>query len=354
MMGQSTLTLELEFVLDIAFLYEDIVGGQDYSLSVADISGISGERIEQVKTNFTFPDLATAESWFTVGATCDVEGDISGVHIDESATISVVNIDASGHAIITFEDPVYTFTASATFDNGVIYDTDGILCYNEVCDNAGDIYILTSAEFPNPRPRAGFKYNVGYVDASNVCRFTSGVLLQYEEDDTTSILTFSQPIISATPLEEITDIFVINKASGPLSWEVQQTDLVLHKLLQEQPMKQFQYETYSVEQTNQPATLQYRKQFYLEPDATKFVYMTPIDSLIGEQNLTASYRWTLNNIDLTSRNIPIDRNTSGSLYYDRLLMNVDGIQQLNPQPTGDLLATMYPERCPLGRTIWLS
>jgi hypothetical protein len=114
-------------------------------------------------------------------------------------------------------------------------------------------------------------------------------------------------------------------------------------------MKQFQYETYSVEQTNQPATLQYRKQFQLEADAMSFVYMTPLDSLIGEQNLSASYRWTLNNIDLTNRNIPINRNTSGSLYYDRLLMNVDGIQQLNPSPVGNLLATVYPERAPMGQ-----
>jgi hypothetical protein len=79
------------------------------------------------------------------------------------------------------------------------------------------------------------------------------------------------------------------------------------------------------------------------------VYMTPLSSLISEQNLAASYRWTVNNIDLTNRNIPIDRQFSGSLYYDRLLMNVDGIQQLDPSPVGDLLATIYPERVPMGQ-----
>jgi hypothetical protein len=30
-------------------------------------------------------------------------------------------------------------------------------------------------------------------------------------------------------------------------------------------------------------------------------------------------------------------------------MNVDGIQQLDPTPNGDLVATMYPERVPMGQ-----
>jgi hypothetical protein len=347
MMGQSTLTLELEFVLDIAFELTDDVGGQDYILTLADISGVLGNTIQQVRTNYTFDSVATASSWFSVGASASVEGDVSGVPLDETETIALVGLDASGHAIITFTAPIYTFTGTATFDNGIIFDTDGIRCEDAVCDNAGDIYLLSTTDFPEPAPLVGFEYGVGYVDASAVAHYTSGVLLEY--DELAGTLLFSKPIISASPLEDITDIFIVPKSTQPLSWEVQQTDLVLHKLLQETPMKQFQYETYSVEQTNQPATLQYRKQFQLEADAMSFVYMTPLDSLIGEQNLSASYRWTLNNIDLTNRNIPINRNTSGSLYYDRLLMNVDGIQQLNPSPVGNLLATIYPERAPMGQ-----
>jgi len=349
MMGQSTLTLEMEFVLDLVFFETDIEQSRVFSLPLEDIAGISGEQIEQVKTQNQFADLATAQFWFSTGAVVGVQGDVSGTAIEEQPLVASVVLDASNQAIITFEEPIYTFTEAGTFTDGLILDEAGVECADVTTDGAGNVYQLTSTDFMSPPPLVGFIYEVGYIDSAGVCRHNSSKLTQYDDTGADAVFTFADPIISGEPNEDIVGIFIVEKQVAPAVWTIQQTDLVLHKLLQEVPMKQFEYETYSVEQTNQPATLQYRKQFQVEADAMKMVYMTPLDTLISEQNLASSYRWTVNNIDLTNRNIPIDRQTAGSLYYDRLLMNVDGIQQLDPSPIGDLVATIYPERLPIGQ-----
>lgn len=351
MMGQSTLTLELEFVLDIAYYEGDEQDSGQFSLSFANITGTSGEVIDEITTTNAFADLPTAQFWFQVGDNVGVQFDISGgADFEGQPEVESVVLDASNHAVITFVDALYEFPSAQTLINGLIFNDGGVACNDATCDGQGNIYVLETADFMSPPPIVGLVYEVGYIDASGVCRRNSSKLTQFNSTAEGDVFTFAEAIITGQPNEEMVSIFLVEKARYPATWAVQQTDLVLHKLIQEVPMKQFQYETYSVEQTNQPASIQYRKQFQLEPDAMKFVYMTPLDSLISEQNLAASYRWTLNNIDLTNRNVPIDRNTSGSLYYDRLLMNVDGIQQLNPNPYGSLLATIYPERCPMGQS----
>lgn len=350
MMGQSTLTLELEFVLDIAYFEGDQQDSGDFTLDFANIVGTTGETVEQITTTNEFADLATAQFWFAVGDNVGVQFDVSGGNVEGQPEVESVVLDASNHAVITFTNLIYEFPEDDTITNGLVFNAGGVPANDATCDGQGNIYVLESNEFMNPPPIVGLIYDIGYIDASGICRHNSSRLTQFESTDAGDVYTFAEAIITGQPNEEMVGIFIVEKARYPATWAVQQTDLVLHKLLQEVPMKQFQYETYSVEQTNQPASIQYRKQFQLEPDAMKFVYMTPLDTLISEQNLASSYRWTLNNIDLTNRNIPIDRNTSGSLYYDRLLMNVDGIQQLNPNPYGSLLATVYPERCPIGQS----
>jgi hypothetical protein len=349
MMGQSTLTLEMEFVLDIAFYEGDVVQSREFSLPTADVNGGDGDELTTLFTTNAFEDLATAQFWFSVGSMYGVQGDVSGVPINEQGIIESVSLDTNNKAIVVFEEPLYTFTEDATFTDGLIFDAGGLQCDDETCDAQGNIYTIQSSDFMTPAPIVGLIYEVGYIGEDGVCRYNSSKLTSYDDSAGVDAFTFAEAIITGQPNEEITGIFIVEKQRFPANWAIQQTDLVLHKLLQEVPMKQFQYETYSVEQTNQPASIQFRKQFQLEADASKFVYMTPLDTLISEQNLSASYRWTLNNIDLTNRNVPIDRNTSGSLYYDRLLMNVDGIQQLDPNPYGSLLATIYPERCPIGQ-----
>jgi hypothetical protein len=349
MMGQSTLTLELEFVLDIAYYEGDDLQARVFSLPTADVNGGDGDELTTIFTTNAFEDLATAQFWFSAGFMCGVQGDVSGTPVNTQGIIESVSLDGSNNAIVVFTEPLYTFTEDATFTNGLILDEAGVQCDDATCDGQGNIYTIVSEDFMAPPPIIGLIYEVGYIGEDGVCRYNSSKLTAFNDTAGVDVFTFAEAIITGQPGEEITGIFIVEKARYPATWAVQQTDLVLHKLLQEVPMKQFQYETYSVEQTNQPASIQFRKQFQLEADASKFVYMTPLDTLVSEQNLASSYRWTLNNIDLTNRNVPIDRNTSGSLYYDRLLMNVDGIQQLQPNPFGSVLATIYPERCPIGQ-----
>lgn len=355
MCGNSTLTLELEFVLDIAFQRKDELNGTSYEMLCEDITATAvGQQVKQLTTTPTFYDLETAKGWFPVGSSVNLAAIVTNptdLFPAQQAIVESVVLDNDSHAVVNFTTNLYTFQQVGQVFSAAMNKAGGYDCNNATADDAGNIYVLTSddADLLDVGLLTGFEYKVGYIDENNVSFYTSGVLTQYEVEAGVATMTFASPIITIDPATACTGVFITAVNNYPVSWEVQQTDLVLHKLLQEVPMKQFQYETYSVEQTNQPATLQFRKQFQLEADAMKMVYMTPLNSLISEQNLAASYRWTLNNIDLTNRNVPIDRATSGSLYYDRLLMNVDGIQQLNPSPFGDLVATIYPERCPIGQ-----
>jgi hypothetical protein len=115
-------------------------------------------------------------------------------------------------------------------------------------------------------------------------------------------------------------------------------------------MGKMSYETYSLEQTNQQETSSYRKQFYTEPNAYKFCYMTPQQGcLVSEQNGAGQFRISLNNIDLTNRDIPIDPLTNGSLYNDRLVMNIDGLKNVQPTPSGTKVTVAYCDRCPVGQ-----
>jgi hypothetical protein len=349
MMGQSTLTLELEFVLDVAFYEDDVLQDRNYSLATADVQGGTGDELTTLRTTAVFADLDTAEFWLPAGSIADFQGDLSGTPLTTDGIIESVALDASGQAVITFTEAIYTFEADVSLTDGILFNSAGIECANATCDDQGNIYSLTTQDFMDPTPIIGLSYDVGYIGEDGVCRYNSAVLTGFNDLSSGDVYIFANAIITGEAGEEITDIFIVARQRDPATWEVQQVDLVLHKLLQDIPMKQFQYETYSVEQTNQPASLQFRKQFQLEPDASKFVYMTPLDTLVSDQNLAASYRWTVNNIDLTNRNVPIDRSTAGSLYYDRLLMNVDGIQQLNPNVYGSVLATVYPERSAMGQ-----
>jgi hypothetical protein len=345
----------MEFVLDIAFEHADSINGTSYELLCDDIVATNvGQEIEQLTITPTFDNLESALGWFPVGSITNLAGIITSptdIFPAQEATIASVVLNNDNHAVVTFTEPIYTFTVVGQRFSGAMNKADGYDCDNATADGAGNIYVLQSEDVDilDVGLRAGFIYEVGFIDEDGVAHYTSGRVTEYEVANETATITFAEPIITTDANTAVTAVFITSKVISPATWTIQQTDLVLHKLLQEVPMKQFEYETYSVEQTNQPATLQFRKQFQIEADAMKMVYMTPLTTLVAEQNLASAYRWTVNNIDLTNRNIPIDRQFSGSLYYDRLLMNVDGIQQLDPSPVGDLLATIYPERVPMGQ-----
>ena len=352
-MGNSIIRLELEFQRDIAYWLSDDLRAVDMPFAGSNVAGA----LLAIESTTLFESQTEADWWFRVGETYRIIGEYNAGNIAVDRELhSVVWNDGDGTATLTFTAPILTIVAPNDFENVFVRSVAplAVVCDDETADANGDIYILTCATADTADLITGLIHSVAYIEADSGTAYHSEVTLTdivvSTADPTRSTLHFDVPPISTLAAgTEATDIFVVQfQNESPANWEVQQVDLVLHKLLQPMKMDKFQYETLSVEMTNQPLTQSYRKQFYIEADAYKFVYLTPIDTLISAKNEAGTYRLTLNNIDLTNRDIPIDQDTNGSLYNDRLVMNVDGLASVQPH-NGALTTTVYPDRCPFGQ-----
>lgn len=354
--GASTIRLELEFQLDIT--YRD-AGDVDalFELALEDVENTTAGGLDyySVEVAETFKDEATANQYFAVGQVYTVQGVADGDAVDLGATLESIAWDATNSAVtLTFEEVLFSLPAGAEFTGGLIISNNGIACEDEAVPASGTITELTATGVGAEDFQVGSQYKVGYyytgTGGDNKLYITTGTLQSATEDGTDVDLVFTQAIASGlTEGADLENIFIVLLDLEPVTWEVLEIDLVLHKLLQPVTMGKMTYDTWSLEQTNQPETSNYRKQFYTEQDVYKFSYLTPINTLISEKNNANSYRYTLNNIDLTNRDIPIDFDTNNSLYNDRLIMNVDGLASVQPSPTGNLQTVVYPDRCPIGQ-----
>lgn len=352
-MGNSTIRLELEFQKDIAYWLSDDLRNFDLPFSGSNVAG----DLVAIDTTTLFESQTEVDWWFQAGNTYKITGTYNGGDVDVDRILdSAVWDDGAGTATLTFTEPILTIANPNVFDDVRVLSVAplAVSCEDATADANGDIMTLTCATADTADLITGLVHTVGYIEQDNGTAYHSSAVLTdiliSTADPTQSILYFDVPIINALAAgTDAVDIFVVPfQQEEPAVWEVQQIDLVLHKLLQPVKMDKFQFETLSVEMTNQPITQNYRKQFYLENDAYKFVYLTPVNTLISEQNEASTYRLTLNNIDLTNRDIPIDPDTNGSLYNDRLVMNIDGLASVQPH-NGELTTIVYPDRCPFGQ-----
>jgi len=351
-MGNSTIRLELEFQKDIAYWLADEIRAVDMNFSGSNVAGA----LLTIESTTLFESQSEVDWWFQTGKIYRITGEYNSGNIEVDRELAnAVWDDGTGTVALTFTAPIITIVAPNQLENVFVASIAplAVECDDATADANGDVLTLTCATADTAELITGIVHTVGYIEADNGTAYHSPAtltdILISTADPTRSILYFDVPVINTLQAgTEAIDIFVVPfTAESPAVWEVQQVDLVLHKLLQPVKMDKFQFETLSVEMTNQPLTQSYRKQFYIENDAYKFVYLTPLQTLISEQNEAGTYRLTLNNIDLTNRDIPIDPDTNGSLYNDRLVMNVDGLASVQPH-NGALTTIVYPDRCPFG------
>jgi hypothetical protein len=351
--GSSTLRLELEFQLDL--FYRD-TNAQDalFEMALEEIENETGNAlpVSSITIAPQFADEDTFNQYFYVGQVYTITGQAGDDEVDVAGTLASYSWNATANeATLNFEEQLFTLGVDEAFDGGLISSLDGEECDPINVDDTGNVISIrvTTGDADDFYPNTQMK--VGYYDnADDAFHITNGTIATAVQDDAGVIITFTQNIVSSiTEGTDLTEVFCVNLNLNPVSWEVHQIDLVLHKLLQPVKMGKMVYDTWSLEQTNQPQTSNYRKQFYTEDDVYKFAYLTPNSTLISEVNNANNYRFTLNNIDLTNRDIPIDFATNNSLYNDRLIMNVDGLASVQPSPSGTLQTAVYPDRCPIGQ-----
>ncbi len=370
-LGGSTIRLELEFQSDLFYVDPAETLGL-FFVDCADVpnDGEAALNARTLVTSETFVDRETAFEYFSVGRTYQIEGVNDEAAVDVNREVESVVWNAANRTLsITFTATIAVVAAGTEFTGIVITDNNGIACNDFDGTEGGSTTTITAldkdvADFIiNTTYACGFYVDEVGAVAVNTWYWSNAVLTTAVQDGDDVTLTFATPIITFPMAPEgnwsAIQVFLVDKDLTPVDWTCEQIDLVLHKLLKPPAgMGKMSYETYSLEQTNQPETTSYRKQFYTEANAFKFAYLTPAPTynaadvanpcLVSQQNGADQFRITLNNIDLTNRDIPIEPFTNGSLYNDRLVMNVDGLKSVQPQPQGELISVIYTDRCPMG------
>lgn len=370
-LGASTIRLELEFQSDLFFIDAAETLGL-FAMECADVGNDTEAPID-VRTLVTadgFADEQTAYQYFSAGRVYSITGQNGDDAVDIEREIESLAWNATNRTLaLTFTEDLVTVAAGEEFTDIVVSDNNGLPCadFEGEAGNSTSELTVPDSEVANFIVNTSYAcgWFVGAVGETNVNSWywSSALLTSAVQNGDDVVLTFATPIISfpAAPAGDWTaeNVFLVDKELNPVNWTCEQIDLVLHKLLKPPAgMGKMSYETYSLEQTNQPETSSYRKQFYTEPNAFKFAYLTPAPTfneedvanpcLVSQQNGAEQFRITLNNIDLTNRDIPIEPFTNGSLYNDRLVMNVDGLKSVQPQPQGELISVIYTDRCPMG------
>lgn len=106
---------------------------------------------------------------------------------------------------------------------------------------------------------------------------------------------------------------IVAPASVTLS--IERCELLLKRVDNPEGFDEIEYTTYSTEETNGNGQTAFRNIFTVEGDASNCIIFSPNgdDGLNSSNNTYTNYRLSLNNIDLTDRNVVMD----SPLYFDR-------------------------------------
>ena len=121
---------------------------------------------------------------------------------------------------------------------------------------------------------------------------------------------------------DITAVTVIENAAtaDSIQYEITDAQVVLYQQLGKQaPRQQVVYRTFEVERLNKSAHETYEQQFDIPGNCITALVLTPKTSLMSEIDNCNAYRFRLNGIDTTDRNVVPNKTP---LYIDRLTLSL--------------------------------
>jgi len=329
-LGKTTLKLEFENVKNsIELFYEPLtMDKHDTEPILCDDMAVG----QVLTTTDTFEDAGTMNNIFRVG------DDLNIGYNDAGGNPQVISRPINGRVLngnktITFTLggnplPVGTGVECGVDGNSVAFEnipvsttayelgTVGITMVRDAYENN----ILKNTPY-NILVKAGTNYIIKPITVSSVT-IEKGAT---PADPELIRVKFSQafPIAAATVL---TQISLTTASLGDItSWSINKVYAVIARNNQATGPAPSMFKTYTVEMTNNEATTDYRKQFHLENN-TLASYIFPVTkSLLGVKNGIDAYRQTLNNEDITNRDV----NYAESLYDDVLIRNMPDLKSLN-------------------------
>ena len=347
-MGMSRLKMELEDV--VPWSYSEVLNGVEIAAASQSFATIPAASLPTaaITTVNKFTSLAQAQYYFQTGKTYAIA--LTGATTPVAGAITITSLTCAGTpsvpavAVITIGTTI-TAPANTDITNISLSITQanggGIACTDvAISANPSSVVTVVGGVAQNLLTPwlVGHYYTIGYTTGAgaNVTNYVwSGRLLSKAANAATAAnldLTFDRAYLLANPVA-LTNVFVNVPAITAVSdFEVYSCNLVSAKLIAPtSATAQFAFKTYLLEMVNMQPTTDFRRQVMVDDTCDQVKLLMPFDtSLLSTRDTVTSYRNSIQNNDTTTQDVSIDNLVNGSLYYDRLIANLDGVQSIQP------------------------
>lgn len=356
-MGQSRIELELEDRHQI-FYVDDVSDKGRFAVAcnnLADIDDFVSVVVTQPFTSEAVSQYFVEGREYTLSCSFDAV-----VQANQDVTIeSFIRDNVTGLVTITFTGLVAT-PADTTVTNIVLtakfLPTDNTYeCESQ--DNATADAILTNTIIVEDANSVNFvegmKVQIGYflqtlagivaTDSYNVLLSTITAASQTGATGANVSITVSDSI-SIPAGKGLRQVFLFGQGDQQvISYSISKVELIQAKPLTSTKVDQFEFKTNLLENVNHPALVnEFRRQIQLDAGTDLVVCINPVmDPLLGS-NQFDTYRNSLNSIDTITKDVQIDYDTNGSVYFDRLMYAYPELRKLQPL-NGSVTVSMIPE-----------
>ena len=164
----------------------------------------------------------------------------------------------------------------------------------------------------------GQSLNVQYTPAAGVPTLKDVLVTDITRVPATGVVTIT--LSDNVGSVDITAVTVIENAATTIEYNISDAQVVLFQQVGKQaPRQQVVYRTFEVERLNKSAHETYEQQFDIPGNCITALALTPTTSLMSVIDNCSSYRYRLNNIDTTDRNIEPNQSP---LYIDRMTLSL--------------------------------
>lgn len=326
--GKLQLQLEFENKLDVAYQQEtgvplrecpcgEVLNGTGSALPVTTIRTMS---------TFVNGESDLTDYFFPIGTTCT----ITYVRTDQAPTVTTVqrvvsaaSLEADDTVSVQFSTAVATLPAGVNMVN-VVITTNGIDGLNCNALEAGDDRDVVTQTSGTPGLHVGDEVDVAYgiVDGAG---FKFEIL-------TTSIVAISggveYTLADDLPAGDIENISIREHNWEVVDYEIQKVNLVLFCLPNAKVSGPTMYTTYHLEMTNMLETVDFRQQYDVEENCLRAILLSPVETLVSTHDGAIAWRISIDNVDTTNRDVLLNYVGDNTLYYDRLIQNMEKLQSL--------------------------
>lgn len=241
----------------------------------------------------------------------------------------LVDLEYMGDCVLTLELEV-----ANSLSQFLKYDSTGsaVPCV-DIAGAAASTTILTST-IPR-REHTGLHlnqvYTIVWTGSISGVQTSQHIITDIDEVLGSCFITISPGMVSANPGEDLEDILIQRIIMAPPDTGVDfitlnTVDLVMYKPYGMVKMDKMAFREMLVDTDNQPASANFHKQWFIEPNVEWCIFLNPNDNeFVNLHQDMERYRNQINGYDTVDRDVY----KNSGLYYDRVIMNVPNLKSLD-------------------------